>query len=145
MIAMIIRELAYNDFFKEYINLLNKLRNVEHYNYETFLNILSNIKNNKNHKIFVIENNNIICGTITLLIETKFIYGGKSLGHIEDLVVHEKYRNSGLGTQLIDYCIDYAKNNNCKKVALCSRIDAQNFYEKKNFKTIGMYYAQYFE
>ena len=142
---MNIRELNEIDYNKGYLNLLNQLRNVETYSYEIFLHILLNIKNNKNHKIFVIENNNIICGTITLLIENKFIYGGKSLGHIEDLVVHDEYRKSGLGTQLIDYCIDYAKQNNCKKVALCSRIDAQKFYENKEFQTIGMYYAQYFE
>ena len=143
---MEIRELESNDYNKEYLELLNQLRPVQKYSYTKFNEIITHIsKHERNKKTFVIENDNIICGTISIVIETKFIYEGKSLVHIEDLVIHEKYRKNGYGTKLIDHCLSYAKQHNCQKIALCSRTDATEFYAKKNFKIIGSYFAKYEE
>ena len=39
------------------------------------------------------------CGT--LMVEHKFIHGGRSVGHIEDIVVDSSTRGSGLGKLMI--------------------------------------------
>lgn len=141
---MSIRILEKEDYYKNYLELLNQLRSFKKYDFNNFQNILKSINYNDNHNIFVIEKNDLIVGTTTLILEKKFIYGGNTLGHIEDVVVHKDYRNKGYGSKLIDYCIDYCKKNNCAKIGLCSRNDSQEFYLKKGFNIIGNSYSKYF-
>ena len=140
---MSIRLLEKEDYHKKYLELLNQLRPLDIYDFETFEKIYEIIDNYDNHSIFVIENDNLIVGTVTLVLETKFIYEGDKLGHIEDLVVDRNYRKMGYGGKLIDYCIDYCKKNNCRKIALCSRNNSQEFYYKKGYDVIGNYFAKY--
>ena len=61
------------------------------------LTIVGNI--DLNHQIFVIENKdtNHIIGTLTILIEQKVIHNMGKVGHIEDVVIDNKYRGRGLG------------------------------------------------
>ena len=42
-----------------------------------------------------------IIGTGTIIVEPKLIHGGKSVGHIED-IVHKDYRNKGIATNIIN-------------------------------------------
>ena len=140
---MSIRKLKKSDYYKNYLGLLNQLRPVNDYSYEKFEKIYDEIKKNKNHIIFVIEENNIIVGTITVILETKFIYEGLKLGHIEDFVVDKDYRKSGYGSKLISHCEEFCKKNKCKKIGLCSRPTASDFYYKKGYDIIGNYFAKY--
>ena len=80
----------------------------------------------------------VIIGTITLLIEDKIIHSGSKVGHIEDVVVHSSYRKLGIGKILIDYCVDLAKEAGCYKVILDCDEDNIRFYEKCGFKTKGV-------
>ena len=49
----------------------------------------------KNYNIFFYLENNKIVGAITLIIEQKIIHSGGKVGHIEDFVVLDEYRNKG--------------------------------------------------
>ena len=138
-----IRALEVTDYDKHYLALLNQLRPVESYESSSFERVYKDYQDNNQHYIFVIEEENVIVGTITVLLETKFIYEGRKLAHIEDLVVHEDHRKKGYGGKLVDYCVDFCKEQGCKKIALCSRKTAEEFYNKKGFDIIGNYFAKY--
>ena len=84
------------DYYKNYLQLMNQLRPTNVYSYSRFEKIFNEIQKDKKHNIFVIEEDNVIVGTVTIVLETKFIYEGERLGHIEDLVVDKDYRKKGL-------------------------------------------------
>ncbi len=80
----------------------------------------------------------IILGAISLLIEPKIIHKGRSVGHIEDLVVDSEYRNLGIGKTLVEYAISIANVNKCYKIILYCDEKNINFYIKSGFKTKGV-------
>ncbi len=88
--------------------------------------------------ISVIIVDNLIVGTITLLIEPKIIHGGSKVGHIEDVVVDKDYRGLGLGTVLINHAVDVAKKMGCYKVILDCSNDMVKFYQKNGFEPKGV-------
>ena len=89
----------------------------------------------QNSDIYVIRNNNKILATAKLYIENK-IYN--DLGHIEDVVVDNKFRNRGIGKLLIKKLINKCKKEKCYKIILeCSDKDVINFYLNLGFKVKG--------
>jgi len=140
---MSIRLLEIGDYHKNYLQLMNQLKPTKIYSYALFKKIFKQIEKNDEHNIFVIEEDGIIVGTITIVLETKFIYEGEKLGHIEDFVVDKNYRKKGYGGNLIEHVINFCKKNDCRKIGLCSRPYAQEFYYKKGFDVIGNYFAKY--
>ena len=80
-----IRKLTIHDY-DQYINLINQLRPIGcDITYETFIKIYEDIF--KSNIIFVAEINNILVGSITLLIEQKFIHKCSKYVVIEDVIV----------------------------------------------------------
>ena len=77
----IIRKLENKDY-NQYINLITQFRetNFTEKEYLSLLNIINN-----NSEIFIIEIDNRIIGTGTILYEYKFIRNICKLGHIEDI------------------------------------------------------------
>ena len=142
-----VRRLRVDDFKKGVIDLLNQLRPMPgRYTSDAslFQNVYDAIETDPRTHTFVIEKEGVIVATISLVCIPKFIYGGRCLGQIEDLVVDRKNRNKGLGSQLVKHCVNYAtKDLGCFKVALCARPSANSFYSKLGFKCIGQYYAMY--
>ena len=67
--------------------------------------------------IIIIEFENKIIGSGTILIENKLIRSYGRGGHIEDIVINE-YRNYGLGKELLNTLIDISKENKCYKCIL---------------------------
>ena len=76
----------------------------------------------------------VICFGV-LIIEQK-IRGGR-LGHIEDIVVDEKYRQQGLGSKLINFLTELAWDSGCYKVSLSCRPHNKNFYLQNGFTDSG--------
>jgi ribosomal protein S18 acetylase RimI-like enzyme len=66
-------------------------------------------------------------------------FKAKPLVNIHDLAVHESYRARGVGTQLLDAVIDFAKSLDGCAVTLEVRSDnpARKLYAKKGFQTLG--------
>ena len=87
------------------------------------------------YKIFVAESESgQIIGSITLLVEQKFIHNGGKVGHIEDVVTRKEFSGKGVGSALVQKCIDVAKDEKCYKVILdCSDANVP-FYEKAGFR-----------
>ena len=130
---MDLRRIENNDYYKDYLLLLEQLTIVEKekINYEQFKNFVKNLSNN--HIIIVIEDNNKIIGSGTLLIENKVIHNMGLVGHIEDIVIHNNYRKQGLGKKIIDELINISIQSNCYKIILDCNEKNSNFYEKSGF------------
>ncbi|MEP7170824.1 MAG: GNAT family N-acetyltransferase [Bacteroidota bacterium] len=65
----------------------------------------------------------------------ELFYRGKSV-YVDDLITLSEYRSKNYGGQLLDWIIQFAKDNNCKQVHLDSgvqRFDAHRFYLRKKF------------
>lgn len=122
---MIIRNLLLTDYnnYKELID--------SNISFEYYTNFITNILGT-NHVILVIEENDKLIGTGTLLIEEKMTYGGCKMGHIENIFIDEKLRGKNLGYKLINELITLAKKS-CYRIELNCNEDLIKFYEKNNF------------
>jgi glucosamine-phosphate N-acetyltransferase len=142
------------------INIKNLELNQTHYNeiiqlYSNFSKIdetILDFKNLKslierlpqNHNIYFYLENNKIVGAITLIIEEKIIHSGGKVGHIEDFVVLDEYRNKGIGSLLYNYVKILCEQNKCYKMILDCNELLENYYIKKGFIKKGSYMAYYF-
>ena len=88
--------------------------------------------NNPKFKCFVAETNDEIVG-IALVYMRYSTWKGQVL-HLEDLIVSESMRGSGLGTALLDEVVKYGTSMNVKRISwevLDWNEPAIEFYEKK--------------
>jgi ribosomal protein S18 acetylase RimI-like enzyme len=75
-----------------------------------------------------------LVGVGTLWIPPKYYRQNRQSGHIEDIIVDKDHRDKGLGKELMENIINYAKKQGCHKVKLHCSKENQAFYEKLNFK-----------
>lgn len=128
-------ELSDTDDYYQYCQLLEQLTtiNPDTINKDDFTNYLLMIKSNPHHKIIIAKSNDKIIGTITLLVEPKFIHNLSKVAHIEDVVVDKNYRSHGIGGLLIRKAIEISKQFGCYKIILdCSERNC-DFYNKFGF------------
>lgn len=81
----------------------------------------------------VAEDNQSIVGMSFLYVRYS-TWKGRVL-YLEDLIVKDNFRNKGIGTQLMNATIEFAKSNNYKRIqwqVLDWNIDAIRFYKKFN-------------
>ena len=140
----IIRKIEVNDYNKKYVDLLSQLSIVDSKDDITFEKFISYIDTLHNkHMIYVIENNNSIISTITIIIEDKIIHNMGRVMHIEDVIVDKNYRGEGLGKMLLQYAIDIAEKEKCYKIILNCSEETRGFYEKCDFIKKNVQMAKY--
>jgi len=137
------RLLDKNDFDKKFLSLLSQLTLVGQVSKNNFLKQFKIINSNPFHFIYVLEDNNLIISSGTLLIEPKFIHNTGYVGHIEDIVVDQKYRGKNIGKKLILFLTDIAKKHGCYKVLLNCSDNKIGFYEKCLFYKNSISMAKY--
>ncbi|WP_299625186.1 N-acetyltransferase [uncultured Tateyamaria sp.] len=74
---------------------------------------------------------------------THDVYWGKTF-YIDDLVVHEQRRSSGIGAALLDHARTEARALGCDHLRLCSglrRADAHRFYERNGLARTSLQFA----
>lgn len=130
----VIRLIEENDLSKGFLESLDSLRKASNLEKEKAEKILQNIKSNPNHVIFVALLENKVVGSITLLIEQKFIHDGGLVGHIEDVVVRKELQGKGIGEKLVKSAVEYAKKRGCYKTILDCTDEVKSFYEKIGFR-----------
>jgi len=129
-----IRQIQENDLFQGFLESLDSLRKASDLEEDNAKLILKKIRSNQNHVIMVADLEGQIVGSITLLIEPKFIHQGGQVGHIEDVVVRSELQSKGIGEQLVNAALEYAKNHGCYKTILDCDDNVKPFYEKIGFK-----------
>lgn len=122
------------DDYEKYLQLINEFRPTI-YTKEQFIYFLE--ENNKNIHIWVIEINNELIASGTILYETKLIHNISLYAHIEDIIVSSKYRKNGYGLILLNELVDECKKNNSYKILLDCHEELITFYEKTKFKKNG--------
>lgn len=76
----------------------------------------------------------VVVGTVSFLVEMKAHRQLRNCIHIEDLVIVEKFRNLGLGQQMLQLAINEAKTYTPYKIILDCAAANVGFYEKLGFK-----------
>jgi glucosamine-phosphate N-acetyltransferase len=74
----------------------------------------------------------------TIIIEPKIIRGGKSVGHIEDIVVNSEYRGKGVVKEILEQLQSHATLCNCYKTILDCNEPVKKVYEKYGFIEKGL-------
>jgi glucosamine-phosphate N-acetyltransferase len=133
----VVREIQLQDLSRGFFDTLSNLASIGNSisQHERAKMILSEIRSYPFYNIFVaVTEDGEIIGSITILIEQKFIHDGGKVGHIEDVVTRIEYEGRGVGKALVVKALDFAKQKKCYKVVLdCSKKNVE-FYEKLGFK-----------
>ena len=129
-----IRKIEEGDLENGFTETLDFLSDTNKIDKNNIKEILKKIKQNPNHIIHVAIDDKKIVGSITLLIEQKFIHDGGLVGHIEDVVVRKDYEGKGIGMMLVTSMLERAKEKNCYKTILDCKDDVKQFYERIGFK-----------
>jgi len=132
---IIFRFLEEDDYNKNYFDLLSNLTSAPNPRFEDWREQFNKIKKSPIF-IFVIEDKSksLIVGSITCLIESKFIRNLGKVSHIEDVVVHLDYRNKKFGSKLVNIAVHFSKKLGCYKIILDARDDAMGFYQRLGFE-----------
>jgi glucosamine-phosphate N-acetyltransferase len=117
----------------QYINLLSFLTQATDIPDQLFYDKIHNINKMGIIIVCILRTGDdiIIIGTGTLIKEPKIIHGGKSVGHIEDIVVHPLYRNKHIAQTILNKLIEYGSD--CYKIILDCNPSLEPFYEKAGF------------
>src|SRR5688500_2724126 len=129
-----------NSFFKNLSNITEVDEAI--YNKEYYKYIIEKIIKSRNMKVILALNDTEIIGSITTIIEQKFIHNGGKVCHIEDVVTRKGFENLGIGSILVEKALELAVQEQCYKIILnCSTYNS-GFYEKFGFykHDIGMRY-----
>jgi glucosamine-phosphate N-acetyltransferase len=144
--SMSIRPIVLRDIDDHYIDLLSQLTTVDIQMIDTVKIESYFSKLHDQHQIFVVEdmNTNCIIGTGTVLIEDKIIHNFGKVGHIEDIVIHTKYRGIGLGKAIVEQLSDYCLiTHKCYKCILNCSAENERFYKKCEYKNNGVQMSIY--
>jgi glucosamine-phosphate N-acetyltransferase len=119
----------------QYIHLLSYLTSTYDLTLDQFNQNIQDISNMGLIIVCILRENKTVklVGSGTIIIEPKIIHGGKSVGHIEDVVVHPHYRNQGIAQTILNKLVDYSKYD-CYKVILNCNPNMEPFYNKSGFE-----------
>jgi len=134
----IIRKLNETDYDK-YIVMINEFRET-FFTKDNFIETLKYV--NAFSEIWVMEYDNDIIATGTIIYEKKFIYNNSSLGHIEDICVKKQYRKFGLGKLIVTFLMNLAKEHGCYKITLDCSEENSHFYKKCGLEKRGIQMSQ---
>ncbi|MCE7002535.1 GNAT family N-acetyltransferase [Kibdelosporangium philippinense] len=98
--------------------------------------------------ILVAESDGVVVGTIDCTTLPNLTRGGRPFMLVENVVVTEGLRRSGIGVALVTAAIALAKETQCYKIQLLSRASrtaAHAFYESLGFRTVAQGYRLYFD
>ncbi|GAN07842.1 glucosamine 6-phosphate N-acetyltransferase [Mucor ambiguus] len=142
--SYLIRPLRRDDDERGFVELLSQLSIVGSITQESFRDRFDLLKQQGSTYIIVIEEDNKIVASATLLVEYKFLRKCGIVGHIEDVVVHDSQRGKKLGIRLIDQLHYIAQAVKCYKTILNCNEKNISFYEKCFLKKTDVQMTRYF-
>lgn len=133
----------------QYLKVLGELTSAPDLDNALFENNLSKISRMGKIIVGYVINSNYpsnieFVGSGTVIIEPKIIRGGKSVAHIEDIVVSSKYRGKKISQSILNQLKDFALNSNCYKVILDCAESVSGVYKSNGFEIKGLQMGQYF-
>jgi GNAT superfamily N-acetyltransferase len=103
---------------------------------ESYARAFDRIDNDPNHELIVAELDGKVVGTLHLIFIPSVSYQGGLRAQVESVRMDTKYRDQGIGTELMKWTIDRAKGRGAHLVQLTthrSREEAHRFYERLGF------------
>ena len=94
----------------------------------------------------VAERDDVVVGTVTMVIVPAVTHSAQPWAQIEHMVVHEAHRKSGIGHALLARCEEHVRSVGGYKMQLQSsnhRDDAHKFYEHEGFSASSRGYRRY--
>ena len=91
-------------------------------------------------RVFVLRRDKAIVGMINLLFTISTAEGGFVIV-LEDLVIHDEFRDHGYGSQLLEYAINFARQKNFLRITLLTdrpEMRSQNFFRRHGFHESSM-------
>ncbi len=91
-------------------------------------------------RVFVLRSADRIIGMINLLFTISTAEGGFVI-LLEDLIIHSDFRGQGMGSRLLNYAIEYAKQKDFLRITLLTdRVSEESlvFFEKHGFQRSDM-------
>jgi GNAT superfamily N-acetyltransferase len=95
------------------------------------------IERDPNHQLVVAESNGKVIGTLHLTFLPSISYQGGLRAQVESVRVDKKYQNLGIGSAMMKWTIERAKERGAHIMQLTthkSREDAHRFYERLKFQ-----------
>ncbi len=131
---LITRILEREDYDRGFLTTLESLTEVGTISRADFERTFTTLQADPNHFVFVAELDGKVVGSITLLVEQKFIHACGRVGHIEDVVADASVQGKGIGSKLVQKALDQAREAGCYKVILdCSEANT-HFYSRFGFE-----------
>ena len=90
--------------------------------------------------ILIAEDDGMPVAMLNLLYTVSTALGCK-VGMVEDMIVSPRYRDDGIGSDLLNYAVIFAKERGLKRLTLLTdkmNEEAHNFYLKNGFSSSGM-------
>jgi GNAT superfamily N-acetyltransferase len=104
---------------------------------DEYRQVFTQIKAVPNLELVVAEDNSKVVGSLVLMIVPNLSHKGLPWALVENVIVDEGQRRTGIGKFLIEYAIGRAKKTGCYHIGLSSdnrRNEAHKFYESLGFK-----------
>lgn len=109
---------------------------------ETLLERIHEMKT-QNYKCLGMYDGDILIGICGMWFQTRH-YAGRSL-EIDHVIIDEKYRNQGIGKQMMQFVYEYAKSKNCNWVELNTYVHnfpSHKFYYNEGFVAKGYHFVK---
>lgn len=129
-----------NDFERFY-PVMKELR--KELSFDDYMTICQNAHEADGYEIVAIEADKKVLAVMGYRILHDFVHG-KHL-YIDDLVSTESHRSQGLGTELLKYAENRARELGCRGLRLCTGIDneqGKKFYERNGWKLRSFAYKK---
>lgn len=137
---MLIRQATDADL-PEVIELLKGMDEEEGVTYGEALAIWHKMSKYPYYQVFVVEDNQRIIATCSLIVIDNLGHKGAKIAVAESMIVSQEYRGHGIGNKLMKLVMEKAQEKNCYKLMLSSnkkRLKAHDFYEKLGFQQHGI-------
>jgi ribosomal protein S18 acetylase RimI-like enzyme len=98
------------------------------------------VGNPQRGRVFVLRDGGALAGMVSVQPLVSTACGGDAL-ILEDLVVHPRYRNRGLGSALLEHAVHFARQSGCHRITLLTdrtNAAAQRFYTRHGFTASEM-------
>jgi ribosomal protein S18 acetylase RimI-like enzyme len=135
MSSIIIRKCTIPDFDYIYALLKQLWPNLE-LHVDTIRDIFNQKINSENDTFFCVESESKVIGFLAFSVQYNFSRQGK-YGFIGEFIIDKGYRDKGIGTDLLNKVIEYAKDKGCSSIELTSslyRTGAHEFFLKSGFE-----------
>ena len=102
--------------------------------------LLTILENENIGNILIVSINEKIVAMVNILYTISTALGTK-VAILEDMIVSKNFQNQNIGSELLKYAIEVAKNKGCKRITLLTDNDkchAHKFYKKSGFQKSNM-------